>query len=116
MLDPFVTKLLGNLSIFSCNLLASLLFIIFLADCIYSFIVAYNLRNRIIICEELKNEKVSKIPGMLEKLIRERVINFKTYPKRLLEAFPDLKKNNYREFELMKKIREKNKKRKNKKK
>jgi hypothetical protein len=66
----------------------------------------------LIICEELKNEKIAKIPGMLEKLIRERVKNFKTYPKRLLDAFPDLKKNNYREFELMKKIREKSKKKK----
>jgi hypothetical protein len=46
---------------------------------------------------------------MLEKLIKERVANFKTYPKRLLDAFPDLKKANYKEFELMKKIREKSK-------
>jgi uncharacterized membrane protein len=107
--DPFTTKVLGSLSSMTINITAICFAFIFIIDCVYSFIIAYNLRNRIIICEELKNEKISKIPGMLEKLIKERVANFKTYPKRLLDAFPDLKKANYKEFELMKKIREKSK-------
>ena len=44
---------------------------------------------------------------MLEKIIRERVEKFKRYPKRLLDAFPNLKNANAKEFELMKKIRDK---------
>ena len=109
MADPFVTKILDNISGLAMNIIAIILFIIFLIDCIYSFVVAYNLRNRIIICEELKNQKIAKIPGMLEQVIKDRVKNFKTYPKRLLDAFPDLKRANYKELELMKKLREKNK-------
>jgi uncharacterized membrane protein len=108
--NPITSKILKDMGPLAINITAICLALFFIADCIYSFIVAYNLRNRIIICEELKNEKIAKIPGMLEKLIKERVANFKTYPKRLLEAFPDLKKPNYREFELMKKIRDKSRK------
>ena len=113
--DPLVIKFLKNMPYKLIIIISSVTFLVFLIDCIYSFVVAYNLRNRIIICEELKREKLAKIPGMLEKLIKERVENFKTYPKRLLEAFPDLKRGNYKEFELMKKLREKNKRRKKKK-
>ena len=39
------------------TVIAIVTFIIFVIDVIYSTIVAYNLRNRIIIVEELKNEK-----------------------------------------------------------
>lgn len=115
MADPFVTDLLSKLSVKATNISAILIACIFFIDCGYSFVVAYNLRNRIIICEELKNQKLAKIPGMLEKAIKERVKNFKTYPKRLLEAFPNLKNGNYKEFELMKKLRDKAKKKKQKK-
>ena len=107
--DPIVIKILNNLSTKAIIIISVIFFLIFVIDCIYSFVVAYNLRNRIIICEELKNQKIAKIPGMLEKMIKDRVQNFKTYPKRLLEAFPALKRANYKEFELMKKIREKKK-------
>lgn len=109
-LDPFISNILIRFSNTTLNVIAIVFIILFIIDCIYSFIVAYNLRNRIIICEELKSQKIAKIPGMLEHLIKERVKNFKTYPKRLLEVFPNLKKANYKEFELMKKIREKSKK------
>ena len=106
---PYIPDLVHKIPTTIINIVTIFLMTLFLLDCVYSFIVAYNLRNRIIICEELKAEKLAKIPGMLEKLIKERVENFKTYPKRLLEAFPDLKRENYKEFELMKKLREKNK-------
>ncbi len=110
LVQPIIVKILNQVSPMTRIIVAIIFFIIFLIDCIYSFIVAYNLRNRIIICEELKQQKIAKIPGMLEQLIRERVSNFKLYPKRLLEAFPNLKKANYKEFKLMRKVREKNKK------
>ena len=83
-------------------------------DVIYSCVVAYNLRNQIIIFSELKNEKLAKIPGMLEKIIKTKVAEFKTYPKRLLEAFPNLKKYNAKELDIMKKIRDKTKRKKKK--
>lgn len=112
--QPMISSFLGRLSIFTINIISILLLCLFIADCIYSFIIAYNLRNRIIICEELKKEKIAKLPGMLEKLLKEKVAKFKAYPKRLLEAFPDLKNANAKEFDLMKKIRDKSRKKKRK--
>ena len=108
--NPILTEVFAKLSLKTIYFVAFTGSVIFLVDCIYSCIIAYNLRNRIIICEELKNQKIAKIPGMLEHLLKERVKNFKAYPKRLLEAFPYLKQENYKEFELMKKLRDKSKK------
>ena len=86
------------------------LFILFLLDVTYSCVVAYNLRHRLIVVEDLKNEKLSKIPGMFERMLTSRVKGMKKFPKRLLKAFPTLWKSHPKEFEIMKKIEEKKKK------
>ncbi len=114
--NEIITKILGCFSPLVLNITAYTLLAIFTLDFIYSCMIAYNLRNRIIICEELKNEKIAKLPGMLEKIMKERVEKFKAYPKRLLEAFPNLKNANQKEFDIMKMVRDKMKKQKKKKK
>ena len=81
-----------------------ILLIIFIFDVSYSVVVAYNLRNRLIIVEKLKNDKLMKIPGVLEKSIKKRLGKIHKYPKRLLNSFPNLLKSNEKEFALMKKI------------
>lgn len=90
--------------------LVALILLIF--DVIYSIYVAYNLRNRIIIVEELKNEKIAKIPIVFDKKLKELTQGFKTFPNRLLKAFPDLEKYYHSSFEKMKQfgVQEKNKK------
>lgn len=103
--QPIIDKLLSQLSPTFLNIFALVCLIIFVIDIIYSVIVAYNLRNRLIIVEELKNEKLSKIPQMFEKLLKERVAKFKIYPTRLLKAFPKLIKDNLNEFTLMKTLK-----------
>ncbi len=107
--NDIVNALLNLIPVHIMNILAYSLLVLFLLDFIYSCFVAYNLRNRLIICEELKNEKLAKIPGMLEKAIKQRVGKAKTFPKRLLEAFPYLMNSNKEEFTIMKKIRDKRK-------
>ncbi len=108
--QPFIHNLLTKMSPLAMHIVAFSLLFIFLIDWVYSVIIAYNLRNRIIICEELKKEKLAKLPGMLEKLIKEKASKFKAYPKRLLDAFPYLKNANAKEFDIMKTIRDKKKK------
>lgn len=93
---------------------AIVIFIIFAMDVIYSCIVAYNLRNQIIIFSELKNEKLARIPGMFERMLKRRVKQIKRYPNRLLKAFPYLQKSNEKEFAIFKKIQDSNKKKKKK--
>lgn len=107
--ERMISKFLSSFSSLTLSIMAYTLLVVFVIDCIYSFVIAYNLRNRIIICEELKNEKLAKLPGMLEKILKEKVERFKTYPKRLLDAFPNLQNANAKEFDLMKKIRDKKK-------
>ncbi len=106
----FVTPLFGIIfSLFSFKfwaILSIILFIILALDTIYSVVVAYNLRNRIIIVEELKNEKIALIPVLFEKKLKESIEGFKTFPNRLLKAFPDLERQNHKSFEIMKNYRE----------
>ncbi len=87
-------------------IVAIITFVLFVLDVVYSTIVAYNLRNRIIIVEELKNEKLAMIPIIFEKKLKESIEGFKTFPNRLLEAFPDLEKPYHNSFEIMKKYRD----------
>ena len=74
-------------------------------DTIYSVYVAYNLRNRIIIVEELKNAKLAKIPMIFDKKLKELTEGIKGFPNRLLKAFPDLEREYHNSFEKMKQYR-----------
>lgn len=116
LVNPWVTDFLLQFKDLTVIIWSWLSFIIFSLDLIYSGVVAYHLRNRIIIVEDLKNEKLARIPGMLEKLMKKRIKGLKKFPKRLLKAFPNLWNVNQKEFEIMKKIEQKENLRKKKKK
>ncbi len=115
-LNPYMTDFLIQFKNQYLIIVACIIFVIFLLDVIYSCVVAYNLRHRLIVVEDLKNEKLIKIPGMLEKILFKRVKGMKKFPKRLLKAFPSLWKSHPKEFEIMKKIDQKQKLKKKKKK
>ena len=108
--QPTVKSLFSLVSTSTLNIIAIICMIILIADIIYSVIVAYNLRNRLIIVEELKSEKLAKIPEMFNSMLKKRVSNFRIYPSRLLKAFPKLKKDHVKEFKVMKKVDVKDKK------
>ncbi len=110
ILNPYMTDFLIQFENATLIWTSVILFIIFLLDVTYSCVVAYNLRHRLIVVEDLKNEKLSKIPGMFERMLTSRVKGMKKFPKRLLKAFPTLWKSHPKEFEIMKKIEEKKKK------
>ncbi len=116
ILDPYSTDFLLQFKNEVVITVAIIIFVLFVADVIYSLVVAYNLRNRLIVVGDLKNEKLAKIPGMFEKMLASRLKATTKLPKRLLKAFPTLWKNNRKAFEIMKKIDLQNKKRKKKKK
>ncbi len=119
--NPWMTRFLLQIKDKILIIISLILFIIFLFDVLYSCAVAYSLRNRIIIVENLKNQKLAKIPGLLEKMLANQLKNIKgihKYPSRLLKAFPTLFKTNEKEFNIMQKLalKEKNLKKKLKKK
>ena len=83
--------------------------IILVLDIVYSLVIAYNLRNRIIVVEKLKNEKIALIPIILEKKLKQSIAHFKAFPTRLLKAFPYVEREYHNYFEMMKKYREQKK-------
>lgn len=107
---PIFSNFLNQINPTALIIMSMICFFLFVLDVIYSCVVAYNLRNQIIIFSELKNEKIAKIPGMLERLIKKRFKKIKKYPKRLLKAFPYLKISNEKEFEIIKKLQSSKKK------
>jgi len=114
-IDPWVKDFLLQFKDSYLITMAIVSFIIFTLDLIYSGIVAYQLRNRIIIVEDLKNQKLAKIPGMLERVLKKRMKGLKSYPNRLMKAFPHIWNSNKKVFEIMLKIETKEKKKKEKK-
>lgn len=86
--EPLILSFLGLFPRYVLNIVAIILALIFIADCIYSFIIAYALRNRIIIAEELKTEKIKMLPTLIKDKIK--YINIKRI--RYFKAFPNLKK------------------------
>ena len=74
---------------------------------IFSCIIAYNLRHRIILAEELKSEKLRMIPTLIEKKYRKEISRLKFVRNRLFNAFPEIEKDNKKEQELITKIKTK---------
>lgn len=105
LVAPLFVILFGILSFKTWSIIALVLFILVALDTIYSIYVAYNLRNRIIIVEELKNEKLAKLPIIFDKKLKELTEGIKGFPNRLLKAFPDLEKQYHNSFEKMKEYR-----------
>ena len=104
IVDPYITSFLLQIIDSYVYVIGLILFILFLFDVVYSVLVAYNLRNRLIVVENLKNEKLARIPGMLEAILKKRIKHIRKYPKRLLKAFPNIVTSKEKEFDLMKKI------------
>lgn len=105
--NDFFINLFSMMNYNSMKIISIILLFLFIVDIIYSNIIAYNLRNRTIIAEELKANKLAMIPGYIEKVLKGRVENLKLYPTRLLDAFPYIKSRNEDIFNKMKKIRTK---------
>ena len=107
---PFLNYTFKILSFKIWMWMAIIIAFIFLIDAIYSISVAYNLRNRIIIVEDLKNQKLAMIPKVFKTKLLKATEGFKKFPTRLLNAYPDLEKKYHKPFEIMKENRNKKKK------
>lgn len=109
---PLINKLLGYLSNRMIIILGSILLIIFIIDIIFSSFIAYNLRHRIIIAEELKEEKLKMLPIILEKKYSDEIAKLKIVRNRLLKAFPNIASNQKNELDLIQKVQNKQQKKK----
>lgn len=114
-ITPILLQFLGLFKFKTLVIFSIVTAILFILDLIYSIIIAYNLRNRIIIVEELKNEKIALIPVILEKKLKQSISRFKAFPSRLLKAYPYVEREYHNYFEMMRKYREQRKEEKKKK-
>lgn len=86
------------------NIIAIILFILTLVDFIVSCIIAYNLRTRIIVAEELKHEKIKMIPGLLERKYKKQLSKIKFMTDRLIKSYPTFAKNLRKELNIVKRL------------
>jgi len=109
LVTPLLVMLFEVFSFKTWSIIAIILFVLIALDTAYSVYVAYNLRHRIIIVEELKNEKLAKLPMIFDKKLKELTEGIKGFPNRLLKAFPDLERQYHNSFEKMKEYRKQEK-------
>lgn len=109
IINPLILKFCGLFSDKFIIIIGTIILIIFILDMIFSCIIAYNLRHRIIIAEELKSEKLRMIPTLIEKKYRKEISRLKFVRNRLFNAFPEIEKDNKKEQELITKIKTKEK-------
>ena len=77
------------------------LFFIFIIDLISSIIIAYNLKERLVVAEELKNEKLKILPNMLEKKYQNQISKIKFRTNRLIKVYPNLSKGLQKELKIV---------------
>ncbi len=112
--NPIIISIFKNIPSNTLNILAIIIFIIFVIDGISSMMIAYNLRHRIIIAEELKSEKIKMLPGLLKNKYAKEISKLKLAKNRLFKSFPNIKDNFGKELDLVNKwtLESRNKKRK----
>lgn len=112
-LYPFIEYLLSFLSYKTTIILGTVLLIIFIIDCIASYAIAYNLRHRLIIAEELKSEKIKMLPVLIEKKYTKEISKLRFAKNRLIKAFPNIYNSNPKEldtiYNISKKVKQKKK-------
>ena len=112
-LYPFIEYLLSFLSYKMTIILGTILLIIFIIDCIASYAIAYNLRHRLIIAEELKSEKLKMLPVLIEKKYTKEISKLRFVKNRLIKAYPNIYNSNPKEldtiYNISKKVKQKKK-------
>ena len=91
--NPIIKNALAYLSRNTIITIGLLLFIIFIIDLIWSIVIAYNLRERLIVAEELKNSKLKALPSMLLKSYNDQISKIRIRTNRLLKVYPNMAKN-----------------------
>ena len=77
ILNPLLYQLRSHLADKFIIIIGTIFLVIFILDMIFSCIIAYNLRHRIIIAEELKSAKLRMIPTLLERKYKNEISHLK---------------------------------------
>lgn len=107
--EPLLNKILSFLPNVWIIILGIILFLLFVLDMIYSWIIAFNLRNNIIIVEDLKNKKLADLPEMVEEALKNQIEKIRKIPKRVSKSFPKFIGDYKVEFDIINDLKQKKK-------
>ena len=102
--NQYLIGILDNIPIDITNITAIIFFVIFVIDLIWSIIIAYNLKSRLIIAEELKAAKLKFIPKAFETKHKQVLSKIKFKSNRLIKNYPNLAKNLRKELDSVRKM------------
>ena len=118
VLNPNIDMLMQDIPSNTLTIISVAAFIVLMIDFVWSIIIAYNLKSRLIIAEELKAEKLKIIPKLFERKHKNVLTKIKFKSNRLIKNYPNLAKNLRKELDSIRKmvidIKNVNKKKKNK--
>ena len=104
IINPCITNFLNMFTINVIIIVSILIMLIFIVDLIWSSIIAYNLRSRLIVAEELKMEKLKIIPKLFERKYKEELSKIKFKSNRLIKNYPNLASNLRKELDSVRKM------------
>ena len=104
LLNPSLDGILQNIPNNIIMIFASIFFVILLVDLVWSIIIAYNLKSRLIIAEELKAAKLKFIPKLFEAKHKDILSKIKFNSNRLIKNYPNLAKNLRKELDSVRKM------------
>ena len=104
LINPYLDILLKNIPNNILIILSIICFIILFVDLIWSIIIAYNLRTRLIVAEELKMAKLKIIPKLFENKHKDVLSRIKFKSNRLIKNYPNLAKNLRKELDSVRKM------------
>ncbi len=101
LLEPIINNFLNIINP-NINIIFIIILIVFIIDVLFSIIIAYNLRNKLIVAEELKVEKLMMIPNLFIKNHQKQFNRIKIKTNRLIKNYPNLAKDLRKELMILK--------------
>ena len=93
IINPVVDNIILSVSSNFLIIISIILFIVVIADFVWSVFIAYNLRSRLIVAEELKKDKLKLLPQMFESKHHGQLAKIRFKQNRLIKNYPNLAKD-----------------------
>ena len=104
LLDPSLKGIIINIPNNILIIFTSIILILFVIDIIWSVIIAYNLRTRLIMAEELKSAKIKIIPKLFINKHNDALAKIKFKSNRLIKNYPNLASDLRKELDSVRKM------------
>ena len=104
IVNPIVEDFLIKIPEKGLVIFSIIVMIVLFVDFVWSVIIAYNLRSRLIVAEELKKDKLKIIPQLFESRYKNELSKIKFKQNRLIKNYPNLAKDLRKELNDVKKM------------